>query len=261
MSPSYVAKSEVELFSATWQTSVSRRVIIMHELTAKTKKEDVPTKPNVPTSPPPPGPSILRFAFSFQSIKNTSAKKKVLFQLINLFIIISPSMAMNMMRSESSLNIAAPPPSPTPSAPPSPIPRAAGSRSAANQILTEFLEKSLQIPELALPEPYNHRVPDEINLRSLVLGENYWLDRVMKSARDFGAFRIRCHGISAEELRALVRETERVFGILEERDTGYRRDMGRRSDNKEEIVWVRSGKERMDWAREYIGAELFRSFR
>lgn len=47
MSPSYVAKSEVELVSATWQTSVSSRMIIMHELTAKTKKEDVPTKPNV----------------------------------------------------------------------------------------------------------------------------------------------------------------------------------------------------------------------
>ncbi|GAY32222.1 hypothetical protein CUMW_001220 [Citrus unshiu] len=169
-------------------------------------------------------------------------------------------MAMNMMRSQSSLNIAAPPPSPTPSAPPSPIPRAAGSRSAANQILAEFLEKSLQVPELALREPHSQRVPEEINLRSLVLGENYWLDRVMKSAREFGAFRIRCHGISAEELRALVRETERVFGILEERDTGYRRDIGRRNDNKEEIVWVRSGKERMEWAREYIGPELFRSF-
>lgn len=171
------------------------------------------------------------------------------------------SIAMNMMRSQSSLNIAAPPPSPTPSAPPSPIPRAAGSRSAANQILAEFLEKSLQVPELALREPHSQRVPEEINLRSLVLGENYWLDRVMKSAREFGAFRIRCHGISAEELRALVRETERVFGILEERDTGYRRDIGRRNDNKEEIVWVRSGKERMEWAREYIGPELFRSFR
>lgn len=91
MSPSYVAKSEVELVSATWQTSVSSRMIIMHELTAKTKKEDVPTKPNV-RSPPPPGPSVLHFAFSFQPIKSTSVKrkKKVLFQLINLVIIISP---------------------------------------------------------------------------------------------------------------------------------------------------------------------------
>lgn len=171
---------------------------------------------------------------------------------------------MAITRSESNLNVSAPPSSPSPTAPPSPIPRAAGSRSAANQILAEFLEKSLHVPELALPEASaiarDHQVPI-INLRSIISSENDSVNRLLQSAREFGAFRIKCYGISGEELRSLVKEAERVFGILEDRDTGYRRDIGGRINNREEIVWVRSGKERMDWAREYIGAELFRSFR
>ncbi|KAL5808949.1 hypothetical protein ACOSQ3_029640 [Xanthoceras sorbifolium] len=167
---------------------------------------------------------------------------------------------MAMLRTESSSDIPAPPPSP--------IPTGSGSRSAANHFLSNYLDKSLNVPELALPDsqilttPRHHdnRIPDEIDLRSLVSREPESVDRLLESARKIGAFTIEVQGISQEELRSLEREAERVFQILEKRDTGRKREMGGPKDNKEEIVWVRSGKEIMDQAREYIGAELYQSF-
>jgi len=84
------------------------------------------------------------------------------------------------------------------------------------------------------------------------------VDRLVRSAREFGAFRVSYHGISGEELRSLVRESGRVFGVLEGRDTGFHRSV---VGNRDEIVWVRSWKERMEWAREYIGPERYRCFR
>lgn len=83
------------------------------------------------------------------------------------------------------------------------------------------------------------------------------MDRLVRSAREFGAFRVSYHGISSEEMRSLVRESGRVFGVLEGRDTGFRRSV---VGNRDEIVWVRSWKERMEWAREYIGPERYRCF-
>lgn len=84
------------------------------------------------------------------------------------------------------------------------------------------------------------------------------MDRLVQSAREFGAFRLSCHGVSSEEMRSLVRESGRVFGVLEGRETGFRRSV---VGNRDEIAWVRSWKERMEWAREYIGPERYRCFR
>lgn len=167
---------------------------------------------------------------------------------------------MAIMRSDSHLNVEAPPPSP--------IPPAAGSRSAANQILSQYLDNSLHMPDLDSHLPHflsktsRLQILDEIDLRSLVAGHSDSMDRLLESARELGAFRIKFHGISEEEVQPLAREAERIFGILEGRDTGNRQQGSRRHNrNKEEILWARSGKERMEWAREYIGAELFQSFR
>lgn len=55
----------------------------------------------------------------------------------------------------------------------------------------------------------------------------------------------------------MVREAERVFGVLEEKDTGFGQNF---EGNRGEIVWVRSWKDKMEWAREYIGAKRYRSF-
>ncbi|XP_022722781.1 uncharacterized protein LOC111279961 [Durio zibethinus] len=160
---------------------------------------------------------------------------------------------MAIIRSMSQLNIKAPPPSP--------IPTATGSRSAANASLTDFLEKSLQVPDLTLPESQAFRHSDppyKVDFQSLALRESGSVERLLRSAREFGVVAIGLRGIdTGEELRALVKETARVFGVLEDRDTGFRRCwVGKR----EEIVWVRCKDERMEWARQYIGAQLYQSF-
>ncbi|KAL0844519.1 hypothetical protein Bca101_017765 [Brassica carinata] len=170
---------------------------------------------------------------------------------------------MALMRTRSQLkasSLSPPPP------PPSPIPRARGSRSAANQILTEIIERSIQVPDLTLPESHSggesscsrHLIPAEIDFRLLTSSRREGsVDRLVRSAREFGAFRLSCHGISSEEMRSLVRESGRVFGVLEGRESGFRRSV---VGNRDEIAWVRSWKERMEWAREYIGPERYRCF-
>ncbi|KAK8466408.1 hypothetical protein PHAVU_008G084100 [Phaseolus vulgaris] len=89
---------------------------------------------------------------------------------------------------------------------PSPIPTGRGMRSAASETFSHFLEKSLQLPELTLP--HLPPAPAEIDLRSLSLGS---ADLMLRSAREFGAFRIRYHGISSGELLTMADEAERVF--------------------------------------------------
>ncbi|KAE8673904.1 AF4/FMR2 family member 1 [Hibiscus syriacus] len=159
---------------------------------------------------------------------------------------------MAVMRSMSKLNIKAPPPSP--------IPTATGSRSAANEILTDFLEKSLQIPDLTLPETQALRhlgLSDKIDFRSLVSRDRGSLERFLRSARNFGAVVIWQHGIETEEVRETKEEAAKVFEVLEERDTGLIRDSGGKRD---EIVWVGCKEERMEWARQYVGAHLYSTF-
>ncbi|KAK7394981.1 hypothetical protein VNO78_15522 [Psophocarpus tetragonolobus] len=91
---------------------------------------------------------------------------------------------------------------------PSPIPTGRGTRSAANEIFSQFLEKTLQLPELTLPGHHLPPAPAEIDLRGLSMGS---ADLMLRSAREFGAFRIRCHGISGNELATMADEAERVF--------------------------------------------------
>ena len=83
---------------------------------------------------------------------------------------------------------------------------------------------------------------------------------MMRSAREFGVVGIGWDGMKTGdgELRTLVKEAERVFSVLEERDTGFRRYS---AGKREEIVWVRCKDERMEWARHYIGSQLYHSFR
>ncbi|GMN40539.1 hypothetical protein TIFTF001_009762 [Ficus carica] len=101
--------------------------------------------------------------------------------------------------------------------PPSPIPTGKGSRSASNEPFARFLDGSLQVPPLSLPKTTTARrsVPAAVDLRSLVSGAGDPVDRILRSAKDFGAFRIVDHGISVDELRLVIGEDERVFGDLE----------------------------------------------
>ena len=149
------------------------------------------------------------------------------------------------MRTMSALRKAAPLPSP--------IPTAAGSRSAANEIFTEFLDNSLQLPHLSLPHHLpRHPIPEIVDFGSLTGRDS--VDRILRSAKQCGAFRINGHGISGEELRSLLREAdaESVFRISEG---------SLNFGNREGIVWDRSNIERLDSAGKFIGTERYRNFR
>ncbi|CAK7343608.1 unnamed protein product [Dovyalis caffra] len=159
---------------------------------------------------------------------------------------------MSITRSTSELKIPAPPPSP--------IPTGRGSRSAANEILIEYLEQSLNVPDLALPEPCiplnkHQNIPVEINYRLLESRDWESKDRLLESVKEFGVFKVIDHGISVEEMGFLVKEADRVFRVMEPKNVGFRRNY-----QQKEIVWVLSGEERMELAGEFVGAERFRDF-
>ncbi|XP_054781659.1 uncharacterized protein LOC129288879 [Prosopis cineraria] len=88
--------------------------------------------------------------------------------------------------------------------PPSPIPRARGSRSAADPRFADYLDNTLHCPELALPPVSHMLVPAEIEYRSL----SARMDAVVRSVKEFGAFRIKGHGITAQELAKMEEEAQ-----------------------------------------------------
>ncbi|CAI0423866.1 unnamed protein product [Linum tenue] len=174
-----------------------------------------------------------------------------------------------MIRSDSDKNLQAPPPSP--------IPTAKGCRSAANSIFTNYLHHSLQVPDLSevpdsmttssvamtpelSPKPYPYE-PQEISLPSIESRDDDAVNRLLQAAREFGTFTITDHGISAEELRSLIQNAERVFQVLEDTDMGHPpRNFAKFREYKEQIEWVRSGEERMEWARGWVSRDGSRHF-
>ncbi|KAJ6403409.1 hypothetical protein OIU84_015334 [Salix udensis] len=138
---------------------------------------------------------------------------------------------MSITRSTGGLNLPAPPPSP--------IPTGRGTRSAANEILIDYLEKSLNVPDLTLPGPCiplnkHQNIPAEISYRLLKSRDHESRDRLLKSVKESGAFKVLDHGISDEELGFLVKEADLVFRVLQPTN------------------------ERMSLAGEFAGAERFR---
>ncbi|WCJ27819.1 2-oxoglutarate (2OG) and Fe(II)-dependent oxygenase superfamily protein [Euphorbia peplus] len=124
--------------------------------------------------------------------------------------------------------------------PPSPIPTARGSRSAANDILSDYLENSVNIPDLSLPQPQIpiRSIPLQIDYHSLLYGDYATVELLLRSAREFGAFRIACRGIFVDDLQTFVQESDRIFKSLEETDMGKRESFDK--DGKYQIIWSRS---------------------
>ncbi|KAK7294845.1 hypothetical protein RJT34_17742 [Clitoria ternatea] len=134
---------------------------------------------------------------------------------------------------------------------PSPIPTGRGTRSAANEIFSQFLEKTLQLPELTLPGHHLPPAPAEIDVRLLPHAS---ADLMLRSAREFGAFRIRCHGISGNELETMADEAERVF--RESKNVVERNEPG-----GEMIPCVRSSKGALEFTpHNNIGDQTRRNF-
>lgn len=108
---------------------------------------------------------------------------------------------------------------------PPPIPTAKGSRSApSSPFFTQFLEHSLNIPQLSFPSfscsgVKPHHIPADITYSSLVSGLPDAINLILDSARKFGVFRICYHDISPHEFRSLAQLTQSVPG--------------------KEVVWVR----------------------
>ncbi|XP_040372723.1 uncharacterized protein LOC112193713 [Rosa chinensis] len=130
--------------------------------------------------------------------------------------------------------------------PPSPIPTAKGSRSAASETFTHFLDNCLKIPELiALPPAHlsgtgpRHQIPAYVDFQSLSADS---IARLLVSAKQLGAFRIIGHGISTDELRSVVQEAESIFGNADHQSRRFVEGVG----DREEIAWVRDQKSKSD---------------
>ncbi|XP_047259726.1 uncharacterized protein LOC124892488 [Capsicum annuum] len=133
--------------------------------------------------------------------------------------------------------------------PPSPIPTGKGSRSAADSILGEYIDLSVNVPHLTLPQTTHHWVPDEIHCQSLLQRENDAMVRLLSSAAEFGVVRIIGHGISGKELRALLIKNEWVFRLSE----NYA--------SFDKFLWDWSDNAMVQTAKVAIGDEAFLSFR
>lgn len=150
---------------------------------------------------------------------------------------------------------------------PPPIPTGRGSRSAADEIFTRYLEASLRIPELTLAGPQHPcRAPDVIDLEQLMLRDGASVHKLVRSAREFGAFQIRGHGVSDEVSRSLAREAERVSEVLKKKMKGVElhEEGGVTGEgagwDKEEVMRI-CFKGRIRWGQHYVEAETYRNLR
>lgn len=97
---------------------------------------------------------------------------------------------------------------------PSPVPTGKGLRSSVinDEILSDFLTASLQIPDLKLPITFQSRhVPvSPVDYRSIVSGDCDAIESARKSASEFGFFVVSGHGVTAtdEEVRERNRRRE-----------------------------------------------------
>ncbi|TYK08517.1 1-aminocyclopropane-1-carboxylate oxidase [Cucumis melo var. makuwa] len=141
--------------------------------------------------------------------------------------------------------------------PPSPIGTSRRSSVTNDEVLTEFLEHSLRVPDLVLPETIFPRErfvenPPRIDFRLI---ESYDRDSVLKildSMRSFGFFQLVNHGIPVELIGAVAAAADAgVFGISPEKKVAVGRSPEKaygfeelwhgedESEVSEEFVWNR----------------------
>lgn len=107
--------------------------------------------------------------------------------------------------------------------PPSPISTGRGIKCAGvnNEILAEFLEQSIHIPDLILPEPLlrtdiPHQDLPAFDLLSLRAGDpkdGAAVGRLVQSAVEFGCFQVINHGIPSELFARAEEECDRLFEL------------------------------------------------
>ncbi|KAJ8477834.1 hypothetical protein OPV22_021561 [Ensete ventricosum] len=156
--------------------------------------------------------------------------------------------------------------------PPSPIATGKGLRSAAvdDLVLTEYLEDSLRVPDLNLPESYfPSRSPlkalAKVYLHSLVSGDGLAVRQVLAAAAEIGAVRVASGGAPlAEEARAAIEACRVVFetpegekskGALGQQCFGWRDALG------EEFYWYRSRSPEMEQLFQRTWPDSYRTLR
>ncbi|KAK9167958.1 hypothetical protein Syun_000098 [Stephania yunnanensis] len=149
--------------------------------------------------------------------------------------------------------------------PPSPIATGKGLRSAAvdDRILAEYLEKTLQVPDLVLPESQfspkvDRSIPCEIDFESLAARDGDSISRVSASVAEFGMFRIAGHRISENELESAFAETDSVFQISEEKRSGFDGVFGPKMSNREQFFWFRSREATFEMIEREVGPDRYR---
>ncbi|KAG6511882.1 uncharacterized protein LOC121976180 [Zingiber officinale] len=133
--------------------------------------------------------------------------------------------------------------------PPSPVATGNGRRSAAvdDRVFSEFLDVSLRVPDLSLPQSFFSmksviKVPPEIDLCSMVSGDESSARCVLSAASEVGAIRVVGGGKAlAEEVRAAIEAGKVILKPEGERpntDVENRR-FARRDGVVQEFVWYR----------------------
>ncbi|KMT01189.1 hypothetical protein BVRB_9g212080 [Beta vulgaris subsp. vulgaris] len=144
--------------------------------------------------------------------------------------------------------------------PPSPIGSSRRASSVANdEVLSEFLEHTLRVPDLILP----HRIfPKQTPLREILavdfqalkLKRDDSIAMIRDSLSDIGCFQVINHGISSELIATVVRRARRVFRMSPEEKImavrsvdvryGFEEVSGEQeevvSEMSEEFVWGRN---------------------
>ncbi|KAL2541222.1 2-oxoglutarate (2OG) and Fe(II)-dependent oxygenase superfamily protein [Abeliophyllum distichum] len=137
---------------------------------------------------------------------------------------------------------------------PPPIPTGKGSRSAANPILSKYIDKSIQIPELSLSEHVHSLKLHDIDYQLFIsMNHGDSVSQLLRSARESGTFRIIGHGISSEELRSILVNHEQIFGLPIKCCTNY--------GDHERFMWCDADKEFMEKGKNVLGEQNFHIFR
>ncbi|KAL9991220.1 putative non-hem dioxygenase domain, isopenicillin N synthase [Helianthus debilis subsp. tardiflorus] len=155
--------------------------------------------------------------------------------------------------------------------PPSPVASGRRSSVANDEILTEFLHRSLRVPDLVLPNRVFPRQNSKIqslpklDFEKLNPNPNATDFEVIDVIAQTGCFELVSHGISGELLASVVKsgggvfelspEKKKVVSRSNERSYGFVEFHGDEKESSEEFVWCRDDSLRSEmeeiWPNQY----------
>ncbi|KDP40867.1 hypothetical protein JCGZ_24866 [Jatropha curcas] len=146
--------------------------------------------------------------------------------------------------------------------PPSPIASGRRSSVANDDVLTEFLEHSLRVPDLVLPDKIFPRqkifeTPPVIDFQSLDTAESDSIPRILDSLARIGCFQLVNYGIPSDLTRLVLAMAARIFRVPPEKRVAITRSPERpygfeevhgeeESELSEEFVWCRDKKLKLE---------------